>query len=198
MLLDTAREAITTRQEVTRPEVQDGGDRVTGMTIACPVLLDSHMSGVVVVSTGQPAVSRGLPGQLRAGCSWLALLLRRESESGKHYLATMLEMAAMFLEHWQPQTDDALDPVITYIIDTLNERLGTDASTLLEQIHATVHHARGLESPTGGQPSPATEHEALARDLSSALKEEQLVLHYQPKVDLRTGRIASMEALLRW
>jgi EAL domain-containing protein (putative c-di-GMP-specific phosphodiesterase class I) len=40
--------------------------------------------------------------------------------------------------------------------------------------------------------------EALARDLPGALEEDQLVLHYQPKVDLKTGRIASMEALLRW
>jgi diguanylate cyclase (GGDEF)-like protein/PAS domain S-box-containing protein len=35
-------------------------------------------------------------------------------------------------------------------------------------------------------------------DLRSALAEEQFVLHFQPIVDLRTGAIASAEALVRW
>ena len=34
--------------------------------------------------------------------------------------------------------------------------------------------------------------------LRHALEHEQFVLHYQPKVDLRTGRISGVEALLRW
>ena len=34
--------------------------------------------------------------------------------------------------------------------------------------------------------------------LRAALADEQFVLHYQPKVTLRTGRIAGVEALLRW
>lgn len=200
-LLDAARDVIAKRQEVVCR--RDSSGLVTagsGEVLACPVMSGSRMTGVVAMAIGHRDESyrQSTLEQLRCGCTWLTMLLRRESESGKHYLATMLEMAAMFLEHWQPQTDNAADPVITYIIDTLNERLGTDASTLLQQIHATVHHARGLESPPGGQPPPAAEHEALARDLSRSLKEDRLILHYQPKVDLRTGRIASMEALLRW
>ena len=195
-LLDTAQEAITTRQEVTRLQVQDGGDRGTGMTIACPVLLDSRMSGVVVVSTGQPGDSRGLPGQLRSGCSWLALLLRRESESGKHYLATMLEMAAMFLESRHVRPDDPGDPVITRIIDTLGGHTGTDTSTLLKQIHDTVRHSRGDDAGCTRLPVAATAHDGTAQDIVRALEEDRFVLHYQPKVELETGRISCMEALL--
>jgi diguanylate cyclase (GGDEF)-like protein/PAS domain S-box-containing protein len=38
----------------------------------------------------------------------------------------------------------------------------------------------------------------LERDLHEAIKDGQLILHYQPKVDLATGRIAGLEALVRW
>lgn len=39
---------------------------------------------------------------------------------------------------------------------------------------------------------------ALKRDLSLAIADESLFVHYQPKVHLRRGEIAGVEALLRW
>lgn len=38
----------------------------------------------------------------------------------------------------------------------------------------------------------------LERDLRSAIQDDQLVLHYQPRVALETGSITSVEALVRW
>ncbi len=39
---------------------------------------------------------------------------------------------------------------------------------------------------------------ALEGDLRRAILEDQLVLHYQPRVQLQTGSISSVEALVRW
>src|SRR5690554_64747 len=39
---------------------------------------------------------------------------------------------------------------------------------------------------------------ALETDFRQALRSDQLILHYQPKVDVRTNRIVGMEALVRW
>lgn len=39
---------------------------------------------------------------------------------------------------------------------------------------------------------------ALERDLRIALQKQQFRLHYQPQLDLATGRIVGVEALLRW
>jgi len=42
------------------------------------------------------------------------------------------------------------------------------------------------------------EKKLLLAELRKAIDEEQLELHYQPKVDLRTGAVPSVEALVRW
>jgi predicted signal transduction protein with EAL and GGDEF domain len=42
------------------------------------------------------------------------------------------------------------------------------------------------------------EHVTLASGLTRAMDREELLLHYQPQVDLRDGRVRSIEVLLRW
>jgi diguanylate cyclase (GGDEF)-like protein len=46
--------------------------------------------------------------------------------------------------------------------------------------------------------SQSIERLMLESDLRHALELDQLTLHYQPKLDVRTGRITGLEALLRW
>lgn len=53
------------------------------------------------------------------------------------------------------------------------------------------HRSLSLET----QPAQAL---PLIAQLPEALRKGELVLHYQPQVDLRTGAIAGVEALLRW
>lgn len=42
------------------------------------------------------------------------------------------------------------------------------------------------------------ERNGMKQDLATALENDEFELHYQPVVDLKTGKVASCEALLRW
>lgn len=44
----------------------------------------------------------------------------------------------------------------------------------------------------------ARERARIESDLHKAIEEEQFLLHYQPQVDLRNGRVIGVEALVRW
>jgi EAL domain-containing protein (putative c-di-GMP-specific phosphodiesterase class I) len=61
------------------------------------------------------------------------------------------------------------------------ERGGDDYQVCTPAIHAGILEQLDLEN-----------------DLRRALQREEFVLHYQPQVDGRTGRICGVEALLRW
>jgi len=80
---------------------------------------------------------------------------------------------------------------------------GTEAETLLRNADAAVQAARRLGGGVTIEYSPQCEpyrpaRLALLGELRRALEANELILHYQPKVDLKTHTVVGAEALLRW
>jgi len=80
---------------------------------------------------------------------------------------------------------------------------GDDADLIVAGADAAMYRAKERGRNTFEIWSPAlrreaNEHLALEAALRRGLDAGEFVLHYQPKVDLRTGRITGAEALVRW
>jgi predicted signal transduction protein with EAL and GGDEF domain len=80
---------------------------------------------------------------------------------------------------------------------------GEDAETLLKNADTAMYRAkeRGRDNFQPFSPAMAAraiERGALERSLRAALEKKEMALHYQPCLELATGRIVGVEALLRW
>jgi diguanylate cyclase (GGDEF)-like protein/PAS domain S-box-containing protein len=80
---------------------------------------------------------------------------------------------------------------------------GKDAESLIHNADTALYRAKDLGSDNAQLYTPAMNTKALKRlaiegDLRLALRNNQLAVHYQPIVDLKTGRVRGAEALLRW
>jgi diguanylate cyclase (GGDEF)-like protein len=79
---------------------------------------------------------------------------------------------------------------------------GNDVETLLKSADAAMYQGkRGTAGVVVFDPALATSpshHLNIQHDMRRALEAGELRLMYQPKVDLGTGRIGGVEALLRW
>ena len=80
---------------------------------------------------------------------------------------------------------------------------GDDAATLLKHADAAMYLAKergknNVQFYTAELADLAERQFALESELRLALARDELFLHYQPKIDLATGEMRSVEALLRW
>ncbi|PVX38529.1 EAL domain-containing protein [Janthinobacterium sp. 78] len=79
----------------------------------------------------------------------------------------------------------------------------TDPETLIKYANTAMGGAKqagrdGYRFFTAGMNVQVLARLDLELALRHALEHDQFILYYQPKVDLRTGRISGVEALLRW
>ena len=86
---------------------------------------------------------------------------------------------------------------------TLHPKDGGDVEELLRNADLAMYRAKeegrnGYRYFAADMDIHAREAIVLEADLRNALGGDQFVLHYQPQVNLRTGRIVGAEALLRW
>jgi diguanylate cyclase (GGDEF)-like protein/PAS domain S-box-containing protein len=87
--------------------------------------------------------------------------------------------------------------IVTYPDD------GTDAETLMKHADFAMYHAKdsGRDNRQFFKRDlniRALERRSLENGLRYALEREELMLHYQPKIDLEAGDIIGVEALIRW
>jgi diguanylate cyclase (GGDEF)-like protein len=79
---------------------------------------------------------------------------------------------------------------------------GADAETLFKNAEAALNQAKQTNEPyvfhTQKLTARVAEQLALENQLRAAIEKQEFVLHYQPKVDSASGRLAGVEALIRW
>jgi diguanylate cyclase (GGDEF)-like protein/PAS domain S-box-containing protein len=80
---------------------------------------------------------------------------------------------------------------------------GDDAATLIKNADTAMYHAKehgrnNFQFFSAYMNSRAVERQRLEANLRHALTHHEFEVHYQPKVDLTTGKITGAEALLRW
>src|SRR6202012_335420 len=80
---------------------------------------------------------------------------------------------------------------------------GSDGETLIKHADAAMYRAKDYGSDaflffTEDMNAPAVERLTLENSLRLALDRQELFLEYQPQMDMNTGKVTGLEALLRW
>ncbi len=80
---------------------------------------------------------------------------------------------------------------------------GDDTDTLLKNADIAMYKAKeagknNFQFYTEGMNATAVNFLLLENDLRRAIEHEQLTLYYQPQMDLQTGSLTGVEALVRW
>jgi diguanylate cyclase (GGDEF)-like protein len=162
-----------------------------------------HGAGDVLlklVSARLASMTRDSDTVARAGGDEFLLLVREVREIGE--IEAMLARWTQALS--QPYEVTGLELHVSPSIGVARyPNDGTDAEQLLARADEAMYHAkrqgrntyRFFDSSIMGFSRERLEIEA---ELRSALPQRQLALHYQPKIDIASGEMRAVEALIRW
>jgi diguanylate cyclase (GGDEF)-like protein len=80
---------------------------------------------------------------------------------------------------------------------------GADAETLIKNADTAMYQAKengrqGYQYFTPAMNARAVERQSIEASLRRAMERHEFTLHYQPKINFKTGAITGAEALLRW
>ena len=133
----------------------------------------------------------------RLGGDEFAVVLQADAKGATLFAQTMLKA----LEHPFVLEGLPVDVRASLGIALFPEH-GADADTLLRRGDVALHVAKrtgsGVAVYTSEQDHYRPERLALMGELRQGMDSGQLVLHYQPEINLKTGKVTGAEALMRW
>ena len=156
-------------------------------------------SALLVVADRLRACVRGADTVARLGGEEFGVLIDHLTSHSDATLAMERIMGALRRPITLPGAQVELQPHIGIVVSMCAEETAED---LLRDGAVAMHQARVCE---GGYAlfDPEMHAEAIRRieietELRTAIEETQFRLHYQPTIDLHTGRVTGVEALVRW
>jgi diguanylate cyclase (GGDEF)-like protein/PAS domain S-box-containing protein len=162
--------------------------------------LGHHVGDVLLQQLGGRLLAAVRAGDLvaRLGGDEFAVLVPDTDAAGAEQVARDLVLAlqAPFLLEGHPIAVDASIGI------AFSPQHGLDADTLLRCADVAMYQAKrsgaGIALYNASEDVHRPDRLALLGELRSAIDNGELLLHYQPKVDMRDGSLVGVEALVRW